>query len=171
MAKGQQREHQSVLADLIDGAIAGLVATWAMGKATSYLYEHEDKAAREREDEARGGKTAYGVAAEKAARVAGKELSQDERQRYGEDIHWALGIGTGALYGLLRDRMHQARLARGLAFGAAFWLAVDEGAIYALRLTPGPTAFPWQAHARGLAGHVVYGTVADATLAALQPSA
>jgi uncharacterized membrane protein YagU involved in acid resistance len=164
----QNRKHQSVLADLIDGAIAGAIATWVMGKATTYLYEREDKTAREREDAARNGKTAYGVAAEKAARLTGTELSEDERKRYGTNIHWALGIATGAAYGLLRERAPQSGLARGLAFGAAFWLLVDEGANYALGLTPGPTRFPWQSHARGLAGHLVYGTVADASLAALR---
>jgi len=117
------------------------------------------------------GKTAYGVAADKAAHLAGKELSKDERKQYGKEIHWALGIGTAALYGVLRPRVPHAGLAHGLAFGAAFWLLVDEGANYALGLTPGPTKFPWQTHARGLAGHLVYGSVTDVTLAALQRAA
>lgn len=157
----------SVLFNLVSGAIAGAAATWAMGKVTDYWYQHEDKEAREREDNAREGETAYAVAAEKAANLAGASLSEKDRKLYGSQIHWALGIAAGALYGLLRDRVPQAALARGLAFGAAFWLLVDEGANYALGLTPGPTAFPWQAHARGFAGHLVYGAVADATLAAL----
>ncbi len=45
--------------DLMKGAIAGAVATFVMGKVTSYLYEHEDRDARRQEDEARGGRTAY----------------------------------------------------------------------------------------------------------------
>jgi uncharacterized membrane protein YagU involved in acid resistance len=155
---------------MIDGAIAGAVATWVMGKVTSYVYEHEDKAAREREDRAREGKTAYGVAAEKAAHLVGAELSEEEREKYGSAFHWGLGIAAGALYGVLRPRMESAELARGLAFGTAFWLVIDEGAVYTLGLTPGPTAFPWQAHARGLAGHLTFGAVADAALGALQPT-
>ena len=39
---------------------------------------------------------------------------------------------------------------------------MDEGAVYALGLTPGPTAFPWQTHARGFAGHLVLGVILDA---------
>ena len=38
--------NQSVIADVIDGALA----TRIMGKVTTYLYEHEKSAARERED-------------------------------------------------------------------------------------------------------------------------
>jgi uncharacterized membrane protein YagU involved in acid resistance len=111
------------------------------------------------------------VAAEKAARLAGTELSEEERDKYGSTIHWALGISAGALYSVLRPRLRSAELAHGLAFGTAFWLLMDEGAVYALKLTPGPTAFPWQTHARGLAGHLTFGAVADATLHALQPAA
>ena len=161
-----REEPRSVVADLILGAIAGGVATFVMGKATGYWYQHEPKDVRQQEDDARGGEIAYGVAAEKAAHLVGRSLSHDDRERYGSGIHWALGIGVGALYGLLRDRVPQVGRTRGLAFGAAFWLLVDEGANYALGLTPGPSEFPWQTHARGLVGHLVYGGVADATLAA-----
>ena len=51
----------------VKGAIAGAVATWLMGRITTYMYEHENKGVREAEDRARNGKTSYGVAAEKAA--------------------------------------------------------------------------------------------------------
>lgn len=160
-----------IVADLIEGAIAGAAATWLMGKVTSYLYEHEDKTARQAEDSTRGGKTAYGVAAEKAAGLVGASLSEDQRKAAGQRIHWALGVGAGALYGVLRDRVPRAGLARGLGFGVAFWLLMDEGAVYALGLTPGPTRFPWQTHARGLAGHLVFGAVADTTLSLLERAA
>ncbi len=84
---GRMAERQSLTADLIDGAVAVLVATWVMGKVTSALYERENEPAREREDEARGGKTAYGVAAEKTARLAGAEHSQKQRKQVGQAIH------------------------------------------------------------------------------------
>lgn len=156
--------ERSLAADIAVGAVAGLAATWVMGKATSFLYEHEDPAAREREDNARGGKTAYAVAAQKTAALAHRELSEDQEKTYGSAIHWGLGLGAGAAYGALRSRMPLLSAGQGTAFGVAFWLLVDEGANTALRLTPGPTAFPWQAHARGLAGHIVFGVVADTML-------
>jgi hypothetical protein len=165
------RAKQSLIADIVDGAIAGAIATWVMGKATTVLYEQENKDAREREDDARGGKTAYGVAAEKAAALVGADLSGDQRKQYGQAIHWALGIGAGALYGALRPRLDTATAVGGLLFGAAFWLLMDETVTPALGLTPGPTAFPWQTHARGLAGHLVFGAVANTTLSAIQPAA
>jgi uncharacterized membrane protein YagU involved in acid resistance len=153
-----------------DGAIAGAVATWAMWKLTTYLYAREDQSAREREDRARRGTTAYGALAEKSAKAVGATLSEEQRDAYGSRIHWALGAGAGALFGLLRNSMPAAGAGYGLAFGTAFWLLVDEGVVYLLGLTPGPAAFPWQTHARGLAGHLVYGVVANTALAALEPA-
>jgi hypothetical protein len=153
-----------IMRDVAAGALAGLAATWVMGQVTSYLYEHEDDEARRQEDKARGGKTAYGVAAEKAAAAAGIELSDEQRQKLGSGIHWVLGAGAGAVYGALKGRVPAVDTGRGLAYGAAFWGIVDEGANTALGLTPGPQQFPWQTHARGLAGHLVFAVVADALL-------
>jgi hypothetical protein len=166
MSRSRTKENV-LLGDLVKGALAGVAATWAMGPVTSYLSEHESKQARQAEDEARGNETAYGVAAEKAADAVGVELSEDQRKQAGTAIHWALGTGAGAAYGILRNRVPGVDAAGGLLFGTAFWLAIDEGANYALRLTPGPAAFPWQTHARGLAGHLVFGVAAYAALNAL----
>jgi len=151
----------------IKGAIAGAVATWLMGQITNYMYQHENPDAREAEDEAHNGKTAYGAAAEKAAGLAGRSLDNEQRERLGSVIHWALGIGTGAVYGVLRSRFAAVGRLGGAGFGTAFWGLVDEGLVSALGLTPGPAAFPWQTHARGLAGHLTFGTVTDATLRVL----
>lgn len=157
---------QPLWADAIEGAIAGALATWVMGKVTTALYAREEKSAKQREDDARGGKTAYGVAAEKIAGAAGRSLDDDERARYGSAIHWALGASAGAVYGMVRPRVSGASLGRGLVFGTAVFLVMDELATAALGLTPGPAVFPWQAHARGLAGHLAFGLTADAALAA-----
>jgi hypothetical protein len=157
-------ERRSIAEDLIKGAIAGAVATWVMGKVTTALYEREDRWARRREDDARGGRTAYGAAAEKAARVVGHTLDDKNRERLGSAIHWVLGIGAGAVYAVLRRRFDAVGRAAGAGFGTMFWATVDEGLNPVLGLTPGPRAFPWQTHARGLAGHLTFGTVADGTL-------
>jgi hypothetical protein len=153
--------RRSLIGDMADGAIAGLAATWVMGKVTSALYARENSAARQREDSARGGKTSFGVAAEKLAHAVGRDLSDDERKKYGSAIHWSLGIAMGAVYGAMRGRVPHADVAHGLLFGTLFFLTVDEIGTTALDLTPGPSHFPWQTHARGLAGHLTYGAVAD----------
>jgi hypothetical protein len=153
--------------DLMRGMLAGLAATWVMGRVTTVMYERENPAARRREDDAREGKTAYDAAAEKAAALVGRDLSDRERARAGEAIHWALGAGAGAAYGALRGRLPGADAGAGLLFGASFFLLMDEGGNVALGLTPGPRAFPWQAHARGLVGHLAFGLTTELTMRAL----
>ncbi|HET7553078.1 MAG TPA: DUF1440 domain-containing protein [Gemmatimonadaceae bacterium] len=156
--------RSDTLGVLIDGAVAGAAATWLMGKVTEFLYQKEDPCAREREERVRQGKTSYGTAAEKAARLVGESLSDEQRKRYGKRLHWALGAGAGAAYALLRDQVPAAAAAGGLLFGTAFFLLMDEGLVYALGLTPGPSKFPWQSHARGLAGHLAYGAATERAL-------
>lgn len=166
-----KRQH-SLTRSTWSGAVAGAFATWLMNRVTTYLYEREGKKVQLRENRARRGRTAYETAAERFAGLLGQNrLTKAKRQKYGNTIHWTLGATAGAAYALLRSRVPAARLARGLAFGAAFWLLVDEGMVYALRLAPGPKAFPWQTHIRGLAGHLSFAAAADAALRVLEPIA
>lgn len=153
--------RNSIGEDLIKGAIAGAVATWVMGKVTGAMYRREDRSARRREDAAHGGRTAYGLAAERAAGAAGATLGDKQREHLGGALHWALGIGAGAAYAVLRRRLGRGS---GLGLGTLFWAAVDEGLVPALGLARGPLAFPWQTHACGLAGHLSFGTLTDRTL-------
>ena len=89
----------------------------------------------------------------------------------GQALHWATGIGAGALYGVARKRWPAVAGAAGLPFGAAFYLVVDEVMNPALGFTPGPTAFPWQTHARGLGGHLVFGLALEVLLGGIDRSA
>ena len=141
------QRQRPLIGDLVLGAAAGAAATWAMDKATTLLYEREAGDVKRRENAVRRGKTAYQLAGEKIGVPP-------------EAIHWSIGIGSGALYGLLRNRS-RVGMGSGLAYGLALFLAVDEGLLTALKLTPTPDKFPWQAHARGLAGHLVLGAVLD----------
>lgn len=150
--------------DLAKGAVAGAVAWWAMDRLLMFLYDHEGSAVRRRETRARGGIPALEVMAERGASAAGVPLTGRERQKAGTALQWTVGIGMGSLYGALRGRLPGARTGRGLGYGAAASLLIDEGLIPLLGFAPGPAAFPWQTHARGFAGHLLFGFVAETTL-------
>ena len=75
-----------------------------------------------------------------------------------------MGIGGGVLYAVLRDRVPGSGPRRGVVYGAGFSLVVDEGLSPLLGFSPGPLAFPWQTHARGFIGHLVYGGVIEAAM-------
>jgi hypothetical protein len=156
-----------IAADVLKGAAAGVAATWLMGRVTTWMYNAESNDVRERENAARGGRTAYVVAAEKTAKLANVHLSEDAQNRAGTAIHWALGIAAGATYAVMRRRWPAAAALRGLPFGAGFYLLMDEIMNPVLGLTPGPGAFPWQAHARGLGGHLTFGLATEVLLAGL----
>ncbi len=157
----------SVGRDVAAGAIAGAAATWLMSQATTVLYEREDGAAREREEHARGGETAYAAAVGTLARALSFDIAKERRAQIGNALHWAIGIGAGVGYALARRRWPSVGSGAGIPFGLAFFLLVDEGVNAAFGFTPPPGAFPWQAHARGAAGHVVFGTTTHAIVAAL----
>ncbi len=161
------RRNGSVTRDVVKGAVAGLAATWVMDRVTTAMYERQDPRARRREERVRGGKTAYVIAAEKAARVAGLRVSKRQLRSAGQVIHWWLGAEAGISYALARRRVPAAGRLKGIGFGSGFWLVVDEIANPLLGLTKGPRAFPWQAHARGLAGHLAFGVSAHLTLSLL----
>jgi len=152
--------RRSLATDIALGAAAGAAATWLMDRTTTALYEREPKPVKDRENKARGGRTAFEIAAERGADLIDAKLDDDLRKEAGTAIHWSVGIAAGAAYGALRHKLPM-RVGSGLAFGTAFWLAVDEAANTLLKLTPSPRAFPWQTHARGLAGHVVHGSAVE----------
>lgn len=153
--------------DLMKGALAGAAATWVMGRTTTWLYERESDQVRAREDQARRSQSAPVNAVESTARAIGVELSDDAKNRAGAALHWATGIAAGMSYSALRRHRPGIRTGFGLPYGLGMYLMLDELMNPLLGLTPGPAAFPWQAHARGLAGHLVFGAVNDATLRAL----
>lgn len=100
---------------------------------------------------------------EQPAEVTKREkVARRRSQPPAPGVHWAMGVAAGALYGALRNRARSMRAGSGLAFGTAVFLLVDEAAQTALGFSPPPRAFPWQTHARGLAGHLVLGAVIEA---------
>jgi len=148
---------RSLATDVLLGVAAGAAATWLMDLATTALYDRQPDDVQKRENDARGGMTAYERAADRAAEWIGGDLDEDQRKQYGSAIHWTLGVASGAIYGALRHAFPSMRYGSGLAYGTGFWLAMDEGANTLLGLTPSPQEFPWQTHARGLAGHLILG--------------
>jgi uncharacterized membrane protein YagU involved in acid resistance len=158
-----------LLGDLIKGAVAGAVAVWVMDRVTWDMYDREPREAYRREKRAQpGGNYAATNLAIHAADLAGVDLPT-KRQQYaaGDVVHYGLGIVPGALYGALRRRVPWLGRARGLAYGLLLFVVEDEVANPLLGNTSGPLAYPWQAHWRGLVGHLVLGAVTDTVAGAL----
>ena len=160
------RTNESVLRDVVKGAVAGAAATIAMEQLNAWLYEHESREAQERYEAVTQGRYVPDRTAEKVDELFHLNLSQEQRRAVGTTSHYLVGVGAGVAYALARRRVPAAAWGRGLAFGVAFFAVFDEALTYLTGLAEAPQRYPWQAHARSLAGHVTYGVAADAALEA-----
>lgn len=70
----------------------------------------------------------------------------------------------GAAYGALRDRLPLLAVGRGLLYGAGVFVVMDEVVAPSLGVVSGPKGYPWEAHWRGLVGHLVLGAATDTVL-------
>jgi hypothetical protein len=158
-----------IAADMLLGAVAGAIGVWVMDWVDWFNYLHEDPEARLRTQQVRpGGEDPAHVMAGMAEGGAGAELSPSQHHTAGMAIHYSLGIGPGALYGALRDRIPAVGAGRGTLYGLGLFLVEDEMLNAATGLSADQRKYPWQAHARGLVAHLVYGVVTDTVLTILQ---
>lgn len=147
--------------DVVKGASAGAVGVWAMDVATWALYRRQSPASLRQEKRTRQfGKDPAHAAAAWINRLTGTQ-EQEEPNALGLVIHYQLGMAPAAVYVKLRRRIPWLRAGRGAVYG--FLLAGR-----ALRLAGRQRDYPWQAHARGLVGHVVLGMVTEMTLDVLE---
>ncbi|MDB5324767.1 MAG: hypothetical protein JWM57_336 [Phycisphaerales bacterium] len=151
--------------DMVRGAVAGLVA----GLAASWLMEQfqagymASKATLTDEPSPSSGDSSTVKAAEAIARnVADTPIPRSQKAAAGELMHYAMGGGTGAIYGALAEVAPVIATGEGGLYGAAVWATADNAAVPALGLTPPPTQTPLSTHAYALASHLVYGVSLDA---------
>jgi len=157
--------NKGYVVEAAKGAVAGGVGVWLMDQVTWGMYLREAPRALQMEQRARvGGKDVAHVAAEKLAGAIGLERPSAQPNAAGLVVHYALGVVPGALYAPLRRRVKALGAGRGLLYGFGLTVVNDEILAPVLGLASGPTHYPWQAHARGLVGHLVLGVATDTVL-------
>lgn len=158
----------NTLKGLIKGAIGGAVSVWMMDRVTWYMYRNEDPKAHKKEKKAQiDGKYVAHVAAAKIVDAFGLNLSPKQQHHLGTGVHYFLGVAPGALYGVFKHRVKGLDAGRGLLYGFGLFLVMDELIAPLAGLASGPAAYPWQAHARGLAGHLTVGATTDTVVGLL----
>lgn len=161
------KRKRSTSGEMFQGALAGAAGVWAMDKVGWFLYNHEDPAALKRELLARpDSRDVAHAAVKKIADITGRPLSTRQPSAAGVAVHYGLGILPGAVYGAARHRVPALSAGNGSLYGFGLFVLMDEIVAPALKLAAGPTKYPWQTHARGLASHVVLGVVTAAVLRA-----
>lgn len=160
-----REKGRSVAVAVVKGAVAGAVGTWVMDRVTWFILNREDEETKKREEQARpGGEGSATILASRAAKAVGRPLKPEEKENAGMAMHFLLGIMPAALFGAVRHQMKGLGLSRGVLFGASVFLLMDELANWWSGAANAPWDYLWQAHARGLAGHITYGATTDATL-------
>ena len=160
-----KKQKSSVAAGILKGALAGALGMYAMCKTSWYLYKNENPLAYKKEKEAqKEGNYVPHEMIKKATDAMGVELSDYQLDRAGKATQLMLGILPGVLYGAMHHKADKLGFWRGSVFGIATFALVDELLAPLAGVASGPTAYPWQAHARGFVDHLVYGVTTDSAL-------
>ena len=147
---------------LFVGAGAGYLAGQVMDKATTWFYDRQSDASKQREQELLP-EGAPLAAARRLAGLIGAEPTDDQASTIAKAMHQSLGQGYGVAAAALTQR-GVPPLAAGIAAGMGGFLVMDELA-NSLFFTPPPQAYPVESHLRGLVGHLTFGATTGALLA------
>jgi hypothetical protein len=158
-------ERSSWLVDAARGAIAGAVATWLMDLVTTGLYDAQSDEVNQREQAAQpNGKGSVENLLDRIETETGFAVDAEQRPMVLQAMHYGLGIGPGAVYGILRNRLPLVGAARGLLFGLVLFALNDEYMNMKLGLAGPIEAYPVETHWRGLVGHITLGVATDTTI-------
>lgn len=156
---------QNLTNNLIKGAVAGAAAVWVMDRVDWYLYSRGSAKTLAKTIEARpAGMDPAHLAVRRVSQAFGRNVPIAQPNIAGVSVHYSFGIVPGALYSAVQPRMPRIGTGRGLLYGLGLFLAHDEGINTVCGLAGRPGDYPWQAHARGLISHLVYGLTLDASL-------
>jgi hypothetical protein len=147
---------------LVVGAAAGYLASRVMDQATTWFYERQSDASKQREGELLP-EGAPMASARKLVGLIGAEPTDDQTGTIATALHQSLAQLYGVVAAAL-TRRGVPPLRAGLASGAAGFLLVDELA-NSLFFTPPPQAYPVESHLRGVVGHLTFGATTGILLA------
>lgn len=156
------------MSQALAGVVAGGFGIWALDRLDWFMWRHEDPVARARTTAVRpGGEPPAQALVTKVERALGRRLTPGAHEGVSQAVHYGIGIAPAIGYAFIRERLPFGGVTRGALFGATLFLAQDEVLNTVTGLGAKPHRYPWQAHARGIAAHVLYGVATELALSAL----
>ena len=147
------------------GAAAGAAGVWALDRADWFMWDRESLDSRWRTISVRPRQLPPAENVVSAAEEAsGRELSRPAFQAASQVVHYSIGIAPAIAYAIFRDRLPLTGMARGALFGLALFVGQDEILNTVTGLGAKPRRYPWQAHARGIVAHTIYGIATELAL-------
>ncbi|MDT7603507.1 MAG: putative rane protein [Acidobacteriota bacterium] len=177
-----RKDAGDVAKGLVAGMVGGFVASLVMNQFQQFiqkLVEGEERShgaqsmqqgaprhgagemLRERGVDSSDDDAAERTASAIAVGVFDHKLTESEKETAGTAVHYTFGASTGAFYGAVSELLPEVTAGAGVPFGAAVWLAADEGIVPLLGLSKSPTEYPLSTHAYALASHFVYGLTTE----------
>lgn len=184
MVKSQRSAVEgSSVTDALIGAAAGALGVWVLDRLDWFMWKRESPETRRQTTAARpNGEPPAHVVAGKVEEAIGvdapahndvgqriehletKGLWKDPHYAAGAAVHYGLGVGPGAIYSVVQEKIPLPGPVRGALYGLTLFVSQDELANTVSGLAGKPRQYPWQAHARGLFQHIAYGIVTDAAI-------
>jgi len=154
---------------VLGGLVAGAVGVWALDRVDWFMWDREDPETRARTTAVRPkGEPPAQALVSKVEDATGKHLEPAAHEAASQAVHYSIGIAPAVGYALLRNSLPLSGVARGALYGAGLFLTQDEALNTVTGLGAKPQDYPWQAHARGIVAHTVYGIVTELTLNVLE---
>ena len=169
------KHRPSVLRGIVTGVAAGITATLIMDQfqklssagqkaaekqiklahgESEWEIAHEQVQSEQKSQQQEGSTEKV---ARKAAEATGNQLDKDSKQKAGQAVHYTFGTLMGVVYGVTSEFLPEVTTGAGTAFGTLLFLAADEVAVPAFRLSAPPNQTPATDHLQHWAAHVVYG--------------
>ena len=181
-----RKRSPEVLPALASGLAAGLIATVVMDQFLKLASSGQK--ALERQKKLADGESEWAVAheqilqeqqagqqegstekvARKIAETAGHHLTPQNKKTAAQAVHYTFGTLVGVIYACTAELLPEATTGAGTAFGTALFLAADEIAVPAFRLSPPPTQQPATDQLEHWAAHVVYGVTLEVSRALMR---
>lgn len=162
-------ENSTVGENIWKGSIAGVIGVTAMDYLVTWpMYKYEDRAAYTREKSLQPeGRWAAHALVSKVAK--GLNFTPSEKALFiiGKTQHYLIGMAPAVLYSMFYKDVPAIRKGKGLLYGLSLFILMDEIVVPMLKLSGPTTKYPWQAHLRGLLGHLMMGWATHAAVVSL----
>jgi putative membrane protein len=167
MSTSKRGSHSgNVVRGLVAGALAGLVASYAMNAFQAAVSRLSEPSEPKRPKRRTQGFDDSDPTTAKAASVLSENvfrhrLSPHQKEIADPTVHYTVGAALGGLYGVAAEYTPQVTAGAGLTFGAAVAVVLDEGIVPAAGLSSPPWESPASTHLYSLGSHLVFGLTAE----------
>lgn len=161
--------HASSGGYLLRGLVAGAIGAFVMDRVTWAMQDRQRRSALREERAAWPDRLDVSHAlGRKLARGIGLRVARNQPSTLGIGTHYMLSIGPALLYAAMREADMRFAKDRGLLYGLLIFVLWDETLSAATGIAGRPSEYPWQAHMRGLVGHLALGFATHLALKALE---